>query len=160
MVEHVVGRRQVLRGAGVATGAAAVGVALPSSASASDGHHHGRLAGSWLVVHQDDPGGDPTKVQGVVSFAGGGVLISHDINPAGPPQTGTWEPRKGNRFKGTMWGGQPGDGPGSPGVTVRIRLWGAHHRDSIWGTYAFTVFGPGGVVASGTGKFKGSPIDA
>ena len=159
MVDHVLGRRQVLRGAGVATGAAAVGVALASPASASEGHGS-RLAGSWMVVHQDDPGGDPTKVQAVVSFAGGGVLLSHDINPAGPPQSGTWEAFNGDRFKGTFWGGQPSDGPGSPGFTVRVRVWGTHHGDSIWGTYAFTVFGPHGVVTSGTGKFKGSPIDA
>ena len=159
MVDHVLGRRQVLRGAGVATGAAALGVALASPANASESKDD-RLARSWLVVHQDDPSGDTPKVQSVVSFAGGGVLLSHDINPESPAQSGTWEAWNGDRFKGTMWGGQASDGPDSPSFTVRIRIWGTHHGDSIWGTYAFTVFGPDGVEATGTGKFKGNPIDA
>lgn len=159
MVEHMLARRQILRGAGVATGVAVAGVALPSPAIASEGPSS-RLAGSWMVVHQDDPGGDPTKVKAVVSFAGGGVLLSHDIDPAGPLQSGTWEALEGNRFKATFWSGQPTGGPGSPGVTVRVRVRGTHRGDTISGTFAFRVFGPPGFTASGTGTFSGHPIDA
>ena len=121
MGERALGRRQVLRGAGVAAagGAAVTGLGLASPAMASD--DGGGLAGSWKVTRQDD--GDPTEVQAVFSFAGGGVFVEHDILPAGPPFTGTWARGGGGQFRATFWSGFPGEGgPGSPGVAVRVRL--------------------------------------
>ena len=111
MGEHVMGRRQVLRGAGVAAGGVAIaGFAMASPAMASD-DSHGGLNGSWMVTRQDD--GAPQKVMLVLSLAGGNVVISHDINPAGPPFTGTWAQRDDNGFRATFWTGLPGGGPGS-----------------------------------------------
>jgi hypothetical protein len=89
MTERVIDRRQVLRGAGVAGGGAAVGAfafAAPASAKGTGGD---KLSGSWLIIRQDD--GTPDTITAVVSFAGGDVMIEHDINPAGPPFTGTWQ---------------------------------------------------------------------
>ena len=86
MAQRVIDRRQVLRGAGVAAGRAAVGAfAFAAPASAND-TGSGKLAGSWLIIRQDD--GSPDRVTAVLSFAGGDVMIEHDINPAGPPFTG------------------------------------------------------------------------
>ena len=130
MGEQSLGRRQVLRGAGVvAAGGAAVtavtglGLASPAMASDDDG---GGLTGSWMVTRQDD--GDPTQVQAVFSFAGGGVFVEHDILPAGPPFTGTWARRDGGRFRATFlvrlpggrWPRLPrGHGQGASGGTCR-----------------------------------------
>ena len=160
MGEQSLGRRQVLRGAGVVAGGAAVtGLALASPAMASD-DDGGGLAGSWMVTRQDD--GDPTEVQAVFSFAGGGVFVEHDILPAGPPFTGTWARRGGGRFRATFWSGFPGEGgPGSPGVTVRVRLVGRVEHRTISGTYTATGFDPTGAqVNSATGRFSGHPINA
>jgi hypothetical protein len=161
MDERTLGRRQVLRRAGVvATGGAAVaglGLASPAIASGDDG---GGLAGSWMITRQDD--GDPTEVQAVLSFAAGGVIVEHDIGPAGPPFTGTWARRGGGRFRATFWSGFPGEGgPGSPGVTVRVRLVGRVEHSTISGTYTVAVFDPTGAqIEAATGRFSGRPINA
>lgn len=160
MEEHTIGRRRVLRGAGVAAGGVAVTTVGLASPALADGGGHGRLSGSWLVVRQDD--GDPTEVQVVFSFADGGVFITHDINPAGPPFTGSWERRDGHRFRATIWSGFPGEeGPGSPGVVVRVRLRGRVNDGVLSGTYRVTVFdAEGEELESVTGSFRrGRRID-
>ncbi|HEY2043445.1 MAG TPA: twin-arginine translocation signal domain-containing protein [Jatrophihabitans sp.] len=157
--KHAIGRRQVLTGAGVAAGVAVAGLGFASPADASDGQGSG-LSGSWLIVRQDD--GTPAKIKAVFSFAGGSVLIEHDINPAGPPFTGTWAASEGNRFRATMWSGTTGQGPNQPGPTVRVKLRGQKSHNTISGKYTFTAFDPtsNAVVQSGTGTFTGSPISA
>lgn len=161
MDEPVMNRRGVLRGAGAVGAVALAGVAAASPAVASGNGDRG-ASGSWMITHQDDPPGDQTPVMGVASFAEGGVLISHDISPAGPPGTGTWARQGDDRFKGTFWSGQPGEGgPGSPGFTVRIQIRGRVLKDKISGTYRFSVFNPAGSVdTSGTGTFSGHRIEA
>ena len=110
MSERVMGRRQVLLGAGVAAGGVALTGLSASPAAADEDKGHG-LSGSWLVTRQDDPPGDPTVVKAVFSFADGDVLVEHDINPAGPPFTGTWASRRHDEFTATIWSGFAG-GPG------------------------------------------------
>ena len=160
MDEMVLNRRRVLVGAGAA-GAVAVGsVAGASSASASD-ERGSAPSGSWVINRKDDaPSTDKAKT--VVSFAAGRVFIVHDIAPAGPPGTGTWASLGGGAFKATFWFGQPGSGgPGSPGVTIRVRVRGRARHYTISGTYRFSVFDPSGsLVDSGTGSFNGHPIEA
>ena len=162
MGEHVMGRRQVLRGAGVAAGGVAIaGFAMASPAMASD-DSHGGLNGSWMVTRQDD--GDPQKVMLVLSLAGGNVIISHDINPAGPPFTGTWAQRDDNNgFRATFWTGLAGGGPGSgPGPTIRVVLEGRVQHHTMSGTYTGTVFDPttGDEIQTITGSFTGTRINA
>jgi hypothetical protein len=160
MTERTMRRRHVMLGAGaVAGGVTAGGLAAGTTAQAGDTRRD-EVTGSWLITHQDTD--DPATVTGVASFAAGGVLINHDISPAGPPGTGTWAAQGGNRFRGTFWTGFPGDsGPGSAGPTLRVRVEGRVQRDSISGTYAFTVFDPSGQEAdSGTGTFSGRRINA
>jgi hypothetical protein len=138
---------------------ALAGVAGAAPASASE---KGGVAGSWLITHQDDPPGNETPTLGVVSFAQGSVLISHDISPAGPPGTGTWAGQGNGGFKGTFLSGTPGqDGPGSPGFTIRIQIRGRVRKDNISGTYRFSVSDPTGAQAdSGTGTFSGRRLEA
>ena len=140
---------------------ALAGVAAASPAVASGNGDRG-ASGSWMIKRQDDPPGDQTPTMGVVSFAEGGVLISHDISPAGPPGTGTWARQGDDRFNGTFWTGQPGEGgPGSPGFTLRVQIRGGVRKEKISGTYRFSVFNPaGGVDTSGTGTFSGHRIEA
>jgi hypothetical protein len=161
MDERTMNRRGLLRGAGAVGAVALAGVAGASPASASGSNAHG-VTGSWMITHRDDPPGDRTRVMGVASFAEGGVLISHDISPAGPPGTGTWARQGDDGFKGTFWSGQPGPGgPGSPGFTVRIQIRGRARKDRISGTYRFSVSDAAGAeVASGTGTFSGNRIEA
>ena len=158
MADNTSGRRRMLRGAGVAAGGAAiasVGLGSPALAKSNNG-----VAGSWMIAHQDEE--DPTPVRAVISFADGGVFVSHDISPAGPPFTGSWEREGGHRFRATFWSGFPGDqGPGSSGPTIRIRATGRVERDSISGTFTFTVFAPSGEeLESADGTFTGTRIEA
>ncbi|TCO48392.1 hypothetical protein EV646_104210 [Kribbella antiqua] len=159
MSENALGRRQALRGAGIAAGGVAIAGLATATPAAADGDHG--LLGSWMCVRQDD--GSPDKVRLVLSFAGGGVIVSHDISPAGPPFTGTWA-RKGKWFQATFWTGFPGEqGPESVGPTVRVRLRGKLSDGKITATYRFTVFAPGSetqVVDSGTGTVTGRRISA
>jgi hypothetical protein len=161
MAEQVVDRRHVLRGAGVAAGGAAVGaLALAAPASAHDSGREGP-SGSWLITRQDD--GSSDKVTAVLSFAGGNVLVEHDINPAGPPFTGTWVGRGDWRFRATFWTGQAGEGPGQPGPTLQVRLRGQIERGNLTGTYTVTVFDPmtGAQLQTVTGKvLSGHRIEA
>ena len=111
MSENAVGRRQALRGAGIAAGGVAI-AGLATATPAMAGNDNG-LLGSWMCVRQDD--GTTDMVRLVLSFAGGGVFVSHDISPAGPPFTGTWS-SKGKSFRATFWTGFPGEqGPDSVG---------------------------------------------
>ena len=124
-----------------------------------DGHGDGhRLLGSWLVDVDNDDG---SSLVSVGSFAAGGVAVVHDISPAGPPLTGSWDAR-GKHWRATVWGGFPGDeGPGSAGPTLQLRLRGRVGHDRIRGTFEFTVFDPGGAEAdSGSGSFSGRRIEA
>jgi hypothetical protein len=119
------GRRQALRGAGVAAGGVAVAGlgAVPAMADSDNG-----LLGSWMVVKQDD--GYPDKTRAVHSYADGGVFQYHAISPAGPPATGTWS-RNGKSFRATFWTGFPGD---PVGPTVRVQLVGTLQNGEIAGT--------------------------
>ena len=160
MGERTMGRRQVLLGAGVAAGGVALSGLNAAPAAADEGNGH-VLSGSWLVTRQDDPPGDPTVVKAVFSFADGDVLIEHDINPAGPPFSGTWAERRHGEFTATIWSGFAG-GPGGAGPTIRVRLRGSANHNTLSGTYDFAVFDPvtDAEVDSGTGTFNGSRIDA
>jgi hypothetical protein len=160
MDEHTMNRRGLFLGAGAVGAVALAGVAGASPASASESG--AGPTGSWLITHEDDPKGSGPTTMGIASFAAGGVLINHDIAPAGPPGTGTWVGQGEDRFKGTFWTGEPGDqGPGSPGVIVKVQIRGRVRENKISGTYRFSVTDPAGaVMASGTGKFSGHRAEA
>ena len=165
MSDIVIERRHLLRNASmVAGGAAAVSglgaAALPASADGGGHGHHGkRLLGSWLVNVRNDDG---STLVSVGSFAAGGVAIVHDINPAGPPFTGTWAMIDHDSWKATVWSGFPGaDGPGSAGGTIRLRLRGTVEKHRIRGSFVFTVFDPEGAeLERGSGRFRGREIEA
>jgi len=161
MTERTLGRREVLRGAGVAAGGVAL-TGLGAAAAVADDDEGRGLSGSWLATRHDDPPGDPAPVKVVFSFAGGDVFVSHDISPAGPPFTGTWAKRNDREFRATMWTGFGGGPGGEVGPTIRVSLRGSRDDDTISGTYDFAVFDPvsEAEVDSGTGSFTGSRIDA
>jgi len=119
MGEDSVGRRNVLRGAGVTAGGVALsGVALASPASAGESHSEGHLSGSWRTnVHNDD--GDESV--SILSFAAGQVCVVHDISPAGPPFTGTWRSGRHGSFRATVLTGFAGDGPNAPGPVIELK---------------------------------------
>jgi hypothetical protein len=159
MTESSVGRRNVLRSAGMAAGGVALGgVALGSPAVAGERHHDRDVSGSWRVnVHNDD--GEESV--SVLSFAAGDVCIVHDISPAGPPFTGTWREGRHDSFRATVLTGTPGDGPGSAGTIIELKLRGAvrHHR--VRGSFTFRVTdATDKVLATGSGTFDGRRIEA
>lgn len=159
MTEDSVGRRNVLRSAGIAAGGVALsGVALASPASAGDVHRDRELSGSWRVnVHNND--GEESV--SILSLAAGDVCIVHDISPAGPPFTGTWRAGRHDSFRATVLTGTAGEGPGSPGVVIELHLRGAVHHDEVRGSFTFTVTDAGGhQVDSGSGTFDGKRIEA
>jgi len=164
-------RRQVLSGVGIAAGAiVASTVALASPALADNGNDHendnnnDNISASWMVNRQSD--NDPTDhAMGVLSFAAGNVMIVHDINPAGPPFTGTWARRSGHGFKATVWTGQSGGGPGAPPgppPVLRVQLMGEIHKGTISGTYDVAVLDPttNDTLFEDTGTFSGQRINA
>lgn len=158
-MNQLMGRRRVLQGAGVAAGGAigaSLGLSSPALADNGEGED---FLGSWMVIRQDD--GDPAETTLVFSFAAGNVVVTHDIDPAGPPFTGTWTTDGAKRFRATFWAGFPGNqGPGSPGTTVRVQTTGRVHRGTLSGTYIVTIFAAGQEVDRLTGAFSGSRIDA
>ncbi|HZX07482.1 hypothetical protein [Kribbella sp.] len=160
MSENAIGRRQALRGAGIAAGGVAV-AGLAVTPALADGRDSNGLQGSWMCVRQDT--GSPDKIRLVLSFAGGGVVLSHDISPAGPPFTGAWS-ADGESFRLTMWTGQAGaQGPSSVGPTIRVRAWGSVSHGQLTAKYQVTVFAPMSqtqVVDSGTGTVTGRRITA
>ncbi|WP_432476164.1 hypothetical protein [Nocardioides sp. GXQ0305] len=160
MIEDSVGRRSVLRNAGMAAGGVALGgVALASPASAGDSGGVGHLSGSWRVqVHNDDG----SETVSVLSFAAGQVCVVHDISPAGPPFTGAWRPGRRGSFRATVLTGFPGDdGPGSSGPVIELRLAGAARHGRLSGSFTFTVTDPAGnEVGTGSGTFDGERIEA
>jgi hypothetical protein len=157
MIEDSVGRRNVLRGAGVAGGVALSGVAMASPASAGESHGDGHLSGSWRVnVHNDD-GAESVSI---LSFAAGQVCIVHDISPAGPPFTGTWRFRGGS-FRATVLTGSAGNGPDSPGPVIELKLIGHVRHGQLSGSFTFRVTDPAGnEVDTGSGTFDGERIEA
>jgi hypothetical protein len=169
MDDNVIERRHLLRNAGlVAGGAAAVSglgaTAMPASAD-DDGHHghHGHhgtgLLGSWLV---DVRNADGSTSVSILSFAAGGVAIVHDISPAGPPFTGSWESGARDSWQATVWTGFPGEtGPGSPGSTIKLRLRGTVDKHRMRGSFVFASFDPeGSEVGRGSGTFRGRRVEA
>ncbi|MFI6833963.1 hypothetical protein ACIBG5_43095 [Kribbella sp. NPDC050241] len=158
MSENAMGRRQALRGAGIAAGGVAIaGLATATPAMADDNG----LSGSWMCRRQDD--GSTEKIRLILSFAAGGVIVSHDISPAGPPFTGTWS-KHGKWFQATFWTGFPGElGPESVGPTIRVQLRGSVSHGKLSATYRFTVYAPNSetqVEETGTGKLTGRRISA
>lgn len=169
MEQTGLGRRQVLSGAGIAAGAIVAGtVALSSPAMADDGddndNNDNKITASWMVNRQSD--NDPTdQAMGVLSFAGGNVMIVHDINPAGPPFTGTWARRSRHGFRATVWTGQAGGGPGGPPgppPVLRVQLTGEVDKGTISGTYEVAVLDAvtNETLFSDTGTFSGQRISA
>ncbi|MEU8221885.1 hypothetical protein [Kribbella sp. NPDC048915] len=159
MSENTIGRRQALRGAGIAAGGVAVaGLATATPAEAASGNS---VLGSWLCVRQDN--GSKDRIRTILSFAAGNVLVIHDISPAGPPFTGSWSV-KGKSFRATVWSGFPGEqGPESVGPTVRVQLWGSVSHGKLTASYRFTVFAPNSttqVIESGSGKVSGRRLPA
>ncbi|TCO34604.1 hypothetical protein EV652_102671 [Kribbella steppae] len=159
MSENAMGRRQALRGAGIAAGGVAIAGLATATPAVADNDNG--LLGSWMCRRQDD--GSSETVRLVLSFAAGDVFVSHDISPASPPFTGTWS-RHGKSFRATFWTGLAGEeGPGSVGPTVRVRLRGVLSHGKISGTYRVTVFAPNSeteVLDSATGKVTGRRISA
>lgn len=157
MVEHVVDRRGMLRGAGVAAGAATLGgvvLAAPADAASSG------LLGGWLITHRDNPPAPTDETQAVVTFAAGGVFQVIDIDPVGTPGAGSWS-GSASSFHVTFWAGEPGDN-GSPALVIRVRPRGKVDGDRISGTYSLTLWDAKThkQVGTGSGKFWGSRIDA
>ena len=162
-------RRQVLSGVGIAAGAIVAGTvtaASPALADSGDNGNgdNGNLNGSWLVNRESD--NDPTDhSMAVLSFAGGNVMIVHDINPAGPPFTGTWARQNGHGFRATVWTGTAGEGPGGPPgppPVLRVQLEGDVLKGTLSGTYHLTVFdgGTNATLFEDTGTFSGQRISA
>lgn len=161
MEANAIDRRRLLHGAGAAAGGAVVvGVgALATQPAAASSSGSKRLAGSWLV-NVADGGPQGGRLVSVGSFAEGGVAITHDISPAGPPFTGSWA-QHGSKWRATLWSGFPGEtGPGSAGPTARLKLRGEVKGDRIRGSFTFTLFPPGGSPETDTGTFEGRRIQA
>ncbi len=162
MEQQTVGRRQMLRGAGVVAGGVAVAtIGLASPAKADDDAKRAGLLGAWKLDRQDD-GGEPAT--GVATFASGGVALFQDINPVGPVFYGTFVEGK-RQFRSTILSGSRADEafPGAPALTSEAHAEGTRHNDTISGTYSVTSFDAATGDALGpptTGVFSGTRITA
>ena len=162
MEESMVGRRHVLRGAGIVVGgAAATSLAFASPALAGGEHDDDRLEGSYMITRTDD--GSPSSITSVFSLAGGGVLINKDIDPPDTHSTGSWAATGRGRFRSTFWTGFAADAStGAPALTARVRATGRVQHGSISGIYdvSFFLVPTGEEVFTVTGTYAGSRIAA
>jgi hypothetical protein len=155
MSSESMSRRRVLAGAGAAAVAGAALVLPASPAGAADATDSQGLTGSWLITRTDADGTAKT----VVSFAGGGVFLSRDHNPPGPPGYGTWFSGSDNHFVFTFLT-SGGGGPGGI-FLVKVTGRGALSNQTLSGTYHFVATDPSGaVLSSGDGTFSGPKIKA
>jgi hypothetical protein len=159
MERQGIGRRDVLRTVGAAAGGVALATAaMPSSAHADDGRdeedgeRRRKLYGSWMVTAVAE--GQPGSEMVVASFASGGVAITHEIQPAGPPYTGTWGKKGKNGFQSTSWTGFPNNS------TQKLHTDGSLLADdTIEGTFTLSFFDPNNDPAGTvSGTFTGVRI--
>lgn len=150
MSDVMINRRQAVRAAaGVAAGGLLVTGAGVGSAAANSSSS---LLGSWLVTHEDDSGSGLA----VVSFIADGVVIANDIRPAAGVGTGAWEDKGDDKFKATIWFGNPADD-----TSAKAEVWGEVKDDKVSGTFEFTLYDSDGEeVDSIKGTFEGEPLDA
>jgi hypothetical protein len=159
-----ISRRQALTGAGATAVIGAAALVLPASPAAADDRHDNGLQGSWLINRKNDPSPlqpPPTPVLATVSFAGGGVFLTRDVNPPSAPGQGAWARTGEKGFVFSFLSGQ--QGPPSGGfVILKVTGKGTFEDNHISASYSFTVTdGGGNVVASGTGKIiDGSRMEA
>ena len=118
------GRRHVLRNAGLAMGgalaatAATASPAFAGSGGRDDGNDAMTLAGAWMIERREPSNGFVGT--GVFTFAAGGTMTYIDIAPVTSLLIGAWA-GSGRRYKYTMWLGLGPDENGAPtNVTVRI----------------------------------------
>lgn len=159
MERQQIGRRQVLRTAGLTAGGVALATATTSAAASADGRE--TVVGSWRITAEVDNGG-PTVIN-TTSFTTGGVAVSHDIKPANVPFLGSWARTRGAGFRATVWSGVVGPtGPGSVGDTLSVEIVGRlRHDDTISGTFTVTDFAIDDSIAFAvTGTFTGTRIAA
>jgi hypothetical protein len=159
-----ISRRQALAGAGATAAIGAAALVLPASPAAADEQQGNGLLGSWLINRKDDPSvfePHPTPVEATVSFAGGGVFLTRDVNPPSAPGQGTWARTDQRGFVFIFLQGQQGPPPGGVEI-VKVTGKGTFEDDHISGSYSFTVTdGTGNVLARGTGKIiNGSRMKA
>jgi hypothetical protein len=155
-----ISRRQALTGAGATAVIGAAALVLPASPAAADEQGNG-LLGSWLIKRTDD-GAPPPPILATLSFTGGGVFLSRDVNPPSAPGQGAWARTDQKGFVFTFLSGQQGPPPGGTAI-VKVKGKGTVDGDHISGTYTFTVTDgsiPPNVLATGTGKFNGSRMEA
>ena len=164
METQAIGRRQMLRGAGIAAGGVAVAtVGMAAPAKADDGDKNGGLLGAWMITRQDD--GDSRMITGVASFAAGGVALFQDINPAGPAFAGAFKQGDHKKFRSTIISGSNADVafPGAPALTQTVHTQGTRDHDMISGTYSAVASDAATGDPLGpplTGTFTGIRIEA
>lgn len=143
METNQIGRRHVLRNAGIAAGGALLATAATSSpalAGRDETDHASALTGGWFLDRQDAVSG---TVRGVVTFGAGGTVHYQDIAPASVVVlTGSWS-RTGRAFRFEMWAGVAADtATGAPAITVRIQGTLTVTARTFTSPYAVTWFDP------------------
>lgn len=143
MEPNRIGRRHVLRRAGLAAGGAAVATATAASPAFAGGGNNGddasALTGGWFLDRQTTVG----KARGVITFASGGSVQYQDISPANVVVLhGAWSRSEG-AFRFEMWGGAAADtATGAPAIVVRIKGQVTLNRRGFTSPYIATWFDP------------------
>ena len=149
MHEDRLGRRQMLRRAGVMTGGAVVASAAVASPALADGSDSSGIVGGWLVDREDPSSG--FRAHGVFTFAAGGVVHYQDIFVVNALLHGSWKAGSGRTFRYEMWGGLPADPvTATPALTARVAGPGTYTRRTFTNPYVVTLFD----AASGNEVFR------
>jgi hypothetical protein len=159
-----ISRRQALAGAGATAVVGAAALVLPASPAAADEQQGNGLLGTWLINRKDNPSAfdpHPTRVRATISFAGGGVFLTRDVNPPSAPGQGAWARTGESGFVFSFLSGEQGPPPGGVAI-VKVKGKGTFEGDHISGSYSFTVTdGSGHLLVSGTGKIlNGTRMEA
>lgn len=159
MDDHTMGRRRLLRGAGVATGGAVMGgLAMSAPAHADDHDQRSRAEGSWLVTRFDPA--DGLERTFVFNLSRGGTCFMNDISPVFITGQGAWKSR-GRRMNATVWVGVP-ESPAGPAITFKVDIVGDVDGDQMSGTFTYVVFLPDLTtpIGDGGGTWDASRITA
>jgi len=158
MGNGLVGRREVLTGAGAAGAAVLLGgVGNATIAKADDGGRSSGLGTFWFKVTTTSAGGPP-PFNAVVGFAGGGVALTNDGSHPNNTYLGAWN-RDGNSLE-VQFRQFAFDKSGNNFGYVRIDVKGELDGDSSSGTFTVTLVPNSGPTQPiGNGTFSGTRIE-
>ncbi len=152
MAGSLIGRRQMLAGAGAAGAVAMLG-GLGSAVVANADEQSGLVGTWWLSIYSNV---QRHRFNGVQAFIGGGIVVGADSGST-TSYIGTWSATGSSAFKASFFQFSF-DASGNAQGYVRIDIRGTWSGDTLSGTFRVFAFDNGGVAHGDVdhGSFTGT----